>query len=89
MGYRNLKIEKYWDFSIKDKQLVLKNDEKFSIPLEDINTIMIDDMSIKLSVYFLQIVAQYGIAVYVCNEKHIPNAVVLPMLCHSRHFKML
>lgn len=89
MGYKNLKIEKYWDFSIKDKQLVLENDKKFTIPLEDINTILIEDMSIKLSSYFLQAVSRYGIAVYICDEKHMPNTVVLPMLCHSRHFKML
>lgn len=89
MGYKNLKIEKYWNFSIKNKQLVLENDKTFTIPLEDINTIMLEDMSIKLSVYFLQTVSKYGIVVYVCDEKHIPNGLVLPMLCHSRHFKML
>ena len=30
-----------------------------------------------------------GIAVYVCDEKHLPNAVLLPMVRHSRHFKIL
>lgn len=30
-----------------------------------------------------------GIALYVCDEKHLPNAVLLPMVRHSRHFKLL
>ena len=37
----------------------------------------------------LQEFAKYGIALYVCDEKHLPNAVLLPMVKHSRHFKML
>ena len=37
----------------------------------------------------LQKFASQGIALYVCDEKHLPNAVLLPMVKHSRHFKML
>ena len=39
--------------------------------------------------YLLQKVADSGIALYVCDEKHLPNAVLLPMVRHSRHFKIL
>ena len=33
--------------------------------------------------------ADMGITVYVCDEKHLPNEVLLPMVRHSRHFKIL
>ena len=57
--------------------------------MEDVNCILIENQAVTLSAYFLQKVADWGIALYVCDEKHLPNAVLLPMVRHSRHFKVL
>lgn len=89
MGYRNLKIDSGIQWHIKNQQLLLGENDVFSFPLEDIDTIMIENQSVKLSAYMLQKFAEFGIAVYVCDEKHMPNVVVLPMLRHSRHFRIL
>lgn len=87
MGYRNIMISNGTELHVKDKQLQIGN--LASIPLEDINSIMIESQSVKLSSYFLQKAAEYGIVVYVCNEQHNPSTVVLPLQHHHRHFKML
>lgn len=89
MGFRNLKIESNVKLSVKNQQLVIDNGEEISFPLEDINCILIESQAATLSSYLLQKVAEYGIALYVCDEKHLPSAVLLPMVRHSRHYKIL
>lgn len=88
MGYRNIKIDSAIGLHIKNQQLII-GDRGVSFPLEDINCVLIENHSVTISSYMLQEFAQYGIALYVCDEKHLPNAVLLPMVKHSRHFKLL
>jgi CRISPR-associated protein Cas1 len=59
---------------IQDQQLVVTAGDEVHIPLEDINCILIENQSVTLSAYLLQKVADSGIALYVCDEKHLPNA---------------
>lgn len=89
MGYRNIKIDSNVKLYIKNQQLEIEMGDCVSIPLEDINCILIENQTVSLSSYLLQRLSQYGIALYVCDEKHLPNAVLLPMVRHSRHFKIL
>lgn len=89
MGFRNIKIESSVKLHITNQQLEIDGGECVQIPLEDINCLLVENQSIKFSSYLLQKLAEYGIALYVCDEKHLPNAVLLPMVRHSRHFKIL
>lgn len=86
MGYRNIKIDSSVDVRIRNYQLLIND---YSIPLEDMNSILIENPTVKLSEYFLRTCADEGIAVYVCDEKHMPNGVLLPLEKHCRHFKEL
>ena len=89
MGFRNIKIDSNVKLSIKNQQLYIETDILRQIPLEDINCIIIENQTVTVSAYLLQKMADMGITVYVCDEKHLPNAVLLPMVRHSRHFKIL
>ena len=89
MGFRNIKIDGHVKLQIKNQQLLIDAGEEIQIPLEDINCILIENQTVTLSAYLLQKLADMGIALYVCDEKHLPNAVLLPMVRHSRHFKIL
>lgn len=89
MGFRNIKIDSHVKLSIKNQQLNIETDIARQIPLEDINCIIIENQTVTVSAYLLQKMADMGITVYVCDEKHLPNAVLLPMVRHSRHFKIL
>ena len=84
MGFRNIMISSNMKLRIQDQQLVVTAGDEVHIPLEDINCILIENQSVTLSAYLLQKVADSGIALYVCDEKHLPNAVLLPMVRHSR-----
>ena len=88
MGYRNIKIESFIVLHIKNSQLII-GDKGVSFPLEDINCVLIENQSVTVSSYMLHEFAKNEIALYVCDEKHLPNAVLLPLVKHSRHFKML
>lgn len=89
MGFRNIKIEGNRKLHIENQQLVVENGTDVKIPLEDINSILIENQSVMISAYMLQKFADLGIALYVCDEKHLPNGVLLPMVKHSRHYKLL
>lgn len=76
MGFRNIMISNPVELCVKNQQL--KIGEKISFPLEDMNSLLIETSSVKLSAYFLQKAADFGIVVYLCDEKHIPNAYFFP-----------
>lgn len=89
MGFRNIKIDGDVKLHIKNEQLMIESVDTVQIPLEDINSILIENQTVVISSYLLQKIADCGIALYVCDEKHLPNAVLLPIVKHSRHFKLL
>ncbi len=88
MGYRNVMISNNVSLSIKNAQLIIDNTD-ISIPVEDINCLVLEGRAIKVSTYMLEFMSSQGVVVFMCDEKHIPSTVVLPLSIHSRHFKML
>ena len=60
MGYRNIKIETSQQLSIKNRQLFIGSSGEVQIPLEDINSILIESQAVTLSSYFLQKMAEMG-----------------------------
>lgn len=89
MGFQNIMIGSNAKLNIKNQQLVIDNGEITTIPLEDINTLLIESRAVTVSTYLLTAAAEAGVAIYMCDEKHLPSTVVLPLSIHSRHFKML
>lgn len=89
MSYRNVFISSPANISIKNEQLLLEYGVKRSIPLEDINTIVIDNPQIKLSASTIARLSENGISVIISNNKHLPCTVLLGINNHSRHLQML
>ena len=89
MQYRNIVISKAKELTIKNSQLIIDQENDISFPLEDINSIIVENQHTMISSYALRLIAENDIACYICDDKHIPSAVLLPMEKHSRHFKML
>ena len=86
MGFRNIFIAKQIQLVAKNEQLAIGD---YTIALEDINSIIIENPMVTLSAYLIDKIAEYGIACYICDKKHNPSSVVLPLVRHSRHFLML
>ncbi len=89
MGYRNLVISSPAKLQVKRQQLVIQTESVHTIPLEDINAIMLENQSITLNTYLLNALGEAGICTFVCNAQHLPTAVVLPFATHYRQPKML
>lgn len=83
MGYINVFVSKDAHIFVKNSQLVLENSDKtMDYPLEDINSVMIENLNTTISTYTLSQFSVNGILVYICNQNHLPCGVVLPFCEH-------
>ena len=64
----------------------LVNGDESKVPIRDINTLIIDNSQINCSVYSLQNLIEEKVAVYLCDSRHLPNAMILPF---NGHYNML
>jgi len=73
MSFRTVVITKQSKLSYKNRFLVVKqdNDEKY-IHLTEIDTIIVDSISVSISSYLLKEISDYKINIIFCDEKHNP-----------------
>lgn len=69
---------------LKDKQLSIEittdNEQKNTlIPIEDIGIVMIDNPQITLTSGLLQALQENNVAVIICDYRHMPQSLVLPI----------
>lgn len=89
MAFLNLFVGSKAYISIRNKQLFLKNDMKQSdFPVEDINSIIFENLQSNVSLYTLSFLAKNNVAVFVCDEQHLPCAYLLPFNSHYNQTKM-
>ncbi len=83
MGYINVFISQNARLYIKNSQLFVENEQKkVDYPLEDVNSIMVENLYTNLSTYTLSQFAEKGILLFVCDRAHLPCGVVLPFCEH-------
>lgn len=83
MGYRNIVIASDASLSVKNNQLVVLNTERNQIPLEDINSIVLENQQSRISLAALQQLVADHVTVYLCDAQHLPSAVILPFYQNS------
>lgn len=89
MAFRNIIIESPARISTKNAQLVISTESEHSVPIEDISSILIENQRSTITAAALSRLGQGGCAVYVCDEKHIPCAVLTPYGRNSRGYGMI
>ena len=84
MSFRTVVITRQSKISYKNRFLVVKqdNDEKY-IHLSEIDTIIVDSISVSISAYLLKEIADAKINMIFCDEKHNPFGELSPY--YSRH----
>lgn len=83
MGYINIYVSNDAKLYIKNSQLFLENNTiKKDYPIEDINSIMIENLNTTISTYTLAKCSEFGILIFICNQSHLPCGVVLPFCGH-------
>lgn len=89
MEFRSIYISHPAQLSVRQNQLVIRQEQEVTVPMEDITSLLIESQSVSLSAAAIQSLSSAGVTVYFCDEKHIPAALVLPMSQHSRHLRLL
>ena len=89
MAFRNLFIESDVHISIKNEQLVILKEEEYTFPLEDVNSICLDSLRTNISTYTLNKIVKHDIILYICNDKHIPNGILIGINNYSRKLRNL
>ena len=89
MAFRNIVIEHPARLSLRNQQLIVLTDVEHSIPLEDISALLLESRQSTITTAALSQLGQRGCAVYICDEKHLPCAVMTPFQSHSRGLAVL
>ena len=89
MEYRSIFLANPAQLSVRNQQLVIRQGQEVSIPMEDISGLLIESQQVTITSAAMQNLTEYGVTVYFCDEKHLPAALVLPMNRHSRQLKQI
>lgn len=89
MSWRSVIITQPTKLSVKNRQLKITQDEEWSIPMEDISSIILETPQINISSKVMSLMAENKIVMYSCDDKHIPNGIFIPFVPHSRQLKVL
>lgn len=89
MSWRHIMITQGSKLSVKRKQLVIQQDENYTIPLQDISTILIESPAVTITGKLLSECAEQKVAVITCDEKQLPNGIWLSLNRHSRQLTVL
>ncbi len=89
MAFRNIVIENPAHISLKRDQLIIRTDSEHSLPVEDVSALLLESRQSTITTAALSFLGQSGCAVFVCDEKHMPCAVLTPFARHSRELSLL
>ena len=89
MEFRSVFVSNPAQLSVRRGQLVIRQGEETTIPMEDISSLLLESRAISVTAAALQELADCGVTVYLCDPTHLPAAIVLPINRHSRQFKLL
>ncbi len=86
MSWRIILITKPCKLSVKDRQLHYQpiDDEAVKLPLEDISVVILETKQATLTSALISELADYGIAMFSCDESHMPSGIFTSFHQHSR-----
>ena len=89
MAYRAILIESPAAVSVRNSQLIIRTDGEHSVALEDISALLLENRQSTVTTAALSQLGQHGCAVFTCDEKHMPCAVLTPFMQHSRQLTVI
>ena len=88
MAWRVVAIENPARLSLRDNQIVITQDVEATLPIEDIDSLILDGYGITATTNLLTALATKGTTTIICDEKRLPASVLLPYSQHSRQAKV-
>ncbi|MBR2709514.1 type II CRISPR-associated endonuclease Cas1 [Candidatus Saccharibacteria bacterium] len=88
MGWRVVLIENPARLSLMDNKLIVEQEEKIPVPLEDIDSLIIDGGGVVMTKNIITALSENGVNVLMCDDKHLPCSMILPYSQASRGVKL-
>ena len=88
MAWRVIGINNPARLSTRDNQLVVVQDDEVTVPIEDIDALILDSHGLTITANLITELATKGTSVIICDAKHLPASIVLPYSQHSRQAKV-
>lgn len=88
MAFINVFVGNSAKISTNKNQLEIVGEIKETFPIEDINSLMIESRQCVITSHTLNELAKNNVAVFVCNEFHMPAGIFLPFNQHYNNFKL-
>ena len=88
MAFRCIMIENPAHIAVRNGQLIIRTEAEHSAALEDISAILLESRQSVITTAALSQLGQCGCAVYVCDEKHMPCAVMTPFHQYVRELSV-
>lgn len=89
MAFRNIIIENPAHISVRNSRLVIRTDAEHPVAIEDISALLLESRQSTITTAALSRLGQCGCAVFVCDEKHLPCAVLTPFQQYVRELSVL
>jgi len=69
--------------------LIIDTDKEYSVPIEDISCLIIEELRCTITAFTLSKLSETGTTVLICDKKHLPTGVLMPLNRHSRQKKVI
>lgn len=87
MTWRTVSINNPANLRLRHNKLYLTPD--ISIPLDEINSIILENPQVTVTGQLLSALSDYNITLFSCNAQYLPTGVFLPFQPHHRQLKIL
>ncbi|CDN40828.1 type II CRISPR-associated endonuclease Cas1 [Mycoplasma amphoriforme] len=89
MGWKIVEIENGNYLKVFLDNLVVFSDlKKITIPLSDIDTLLINNNRITMTTQLINKLSDFNILTIICNSKYLPNALILPITGNYNSLKI-
>jgi len=90
LSWQTLLVEKPAKLSLKQGQLNCLSDtgECLTLPVEELHSVVLESHQGQISTALLSHLQSQGVVVYTCDEKHLPNGLLIPFHQHSRQLQV-
>lgn len=90
MGWKIVEINQSQYCHVFLENLIIEkdNDTKISIPLADIDTIIINNYQLTLTVKLLNAISKYNIVLIICDQKSLPESQFIPLIGNYNTLKI-
>ena len=90
MGYKILEIEDSWRITYQmDNIVCFIKDKKIPVFIKDLDIVLLNNPILNLSARLLNELSKNNILTIMCDEKHLPNCLILPISGHYNSLKIL